>query len=71
MGQRIADVEAHVKSLSLRNEMLVSEVHVDGSVVQNDTNASILYRSQKGGSRVSIQVIAASVVSPPRPQKKV
>ena len=59
MGQQRADVEAHVKSLSPLNEMLVSEVHVNGSVIQNDINALILCRSQKGGSRVSMQVIAA------------
>lgn len=31
MGQQCADVEAHVKSLFSLNEMLVSEVHIDGS----------------------------------------
>lgn len=66
MGQRRADVDAHVKSLFLLNEMLVSEVHIDGSVIQNDINASILCRSQKGGSRVSVQVIVALIVSSPQ-----
>lgn len=65
MGLRHADVEAHVKSLSPLNETLVSEVHIDGSVIQNDTNASILCRSQKGGSSVSMQVIAALIASSP------
>lgn len=69
MGQWRADVEAHVKSLSPLNEMLVSEVHVNSSVIQNDINASILCRSQKGGSRVSMQVIAALIVSPPSKKK--
>lgn len=45
--------------------MLVSEVHVYGSMIQNDISASILCRSQKGGSRVSMQVIAALFVSSP------
>lgn len=57
------DVEAHVKSLFPLNEMLVSGVHVDGSVIQNYVSASNLCRSQKGGSRVSMQVIAALFVS--------
>lgn len=46
--------------------MLVSEVHVYGSMIQNDISASILCRSQKGGSRVSMQVIAALFVSSPQ-----
>lgn len=65
MGLRHAEVEAHVKSLSPLNETLVSEVHIDGSVIQNDTNASILCRSQKGGSSVAMQVIAALIASSP------
>lgn len=65
MGLRHADIEAHVKSLSPLNETLVSEVHIDGSMIQNDTNASILCRSQKDGSRVSMQVIAALIASSP------
>lgn len=59
VGQQRADIEAHVKSLSPLNEMLVSEVCVDGSVIENDTNAFILCRSQKGGSRVSMRDIVA------------
>lgn len=46
--------------------MLVSEVHVDGSVIQNYVSASNICRSQKGGSRVSMQVIAALFVSFPK-----
>lgn len=59
VGQQHADIKAHVKSLSPLYEVLVSEVRVDGSVIENDTNASILCRSQKGGSRVSMQDIGA------------
>lgn len=33
MGQWCANVEACIKSLSPLNEMLVSEVHVNGSVI--------------------------------------
>lgn len=66
MGQQRADVEAPVKSLFPLNEMLLSEVHVDGSVIQNYVSASVLCRSQKGGSRVSMQVIAALFVSFPQ-----
>lgn len=53
MGQQHAEVEARVKSLFPLNEVLVSEVHLDGSVIPNDVSASVLCRSQKGGSRVS------------------
>lgn len=66
MGQQRADVEARVKSLFPLNEVLVSEVHVHGSVIQNYVSASILCRNQKGGSRVSVQVIAATFVSFPQ-----
>lgn len=66
VGQQRDHVEAHVQSLSPVNEMLVSEAHIDGSVTQNDANASILCRSQQGGSRVSRQVTAALIVSSPQ-----
>lgn len=44
MRQQHVHVEAHVQSLSPLNEMLVSEVHIDGSVIQNNAIALILCR---------------------------